>query len=74
MFFTLITKKLFNAKQVDVNKAETDQEKEWSKLNQVIDSQTVENINVTLMNSNLMKHIWFFFILSLFLFVSKSNT
>jgi hypothetical protein len=42
--------KLFNAKQVDVNKAETDQEKEWSKLSQVIDSQTAENINVTLMN------------------------
>jgi len=42
---------LFNAKQVDVSKAETDQEKEWSKLSQVIDSQTAENINVTLMNS-----------------------
>lgn len=43
--------KLFNQKQSDVNEAETDQEKEWSKLNQEIETQNVENINCTVMNS-----------------------
>jgi hypothetical protein len=41
---------LFNQKQSDVNEAETDQEKEWSKLNQEIETQNVENINCTVMN------------------------
>ena len=41
---------MFNQKQTDVNEAETDQEKEWSKLNQEIELQNVENINFTVMN------------------------